>query len=385
MKARHTLIALFILTISALPAFAQEDCPDVFKAELENISGIDAVVQNDGGFLAILKKGSKKRAVSIISQINKLRKNSAGECDFSGTAVAIMDSDLEQLKSKSSASMSKGDVTKLLYDHVYKLSPVQVAENLRGYEKLSELAPHNSYYKARKEHYAKRAELVKTRAEFIARCIKAFPKDQKIVNLKVKRDFYLFVVAGDTPLKTAEAFMDRIAQETPRPEKKMCVIAYSADLGKRKTSCPVEYQEMLNSNEEELLMRHVQSLPGYKVQQNINGYKALKKINPNSTLYTKKLAAYESKQEGLQRFLNLRIASGDKLISKDSNRGSTLYATINSKALDGKSASANKRLYRLLTDYYAASGYAYKKCVLKGAAGKTLGTISCGNSRCSFK
>ncbi len=83
--------------------------------------------------------------------------------------------------------------------------------------------------------------------------------------------------------------------------------------------------------------------------------------------------------------MNLYINSGEKLISKSSNRGATLYATINSNALDGKSASANLKLLKLITDYYAASGYAYKKCVLKNSAGKTLGTISCANSRCTFK
>ncbi|NDV23970.1 hypothetical protein [Desulfovibrio sp. JC022] len=385
MKARFILFSLCILIISALPVFAQEDCPDLFKAELENISGVDTVIRNQSGFLAILKDTSRKKAVSVVSNINKLRKNETGECDFSGVAVAIMDSELDQIKSKSSASLSKSELTKLLYDYVYKLSPVQVEENLKGYEKLSELAPQNNYYKARKKHYAKRAELVKARAQYIARCLNDSSKDKSILNLKIKRDFYLFVVAGDTPLKTAEAFMDKIAQETPRPEKKMCVIAYTADLNTRQTSCPVEYQELLNSNEEELLMRHVQSLPGFKVQQNINGYKALKKINPNSTLYTKKLSAYESKQEGLQRFLNLRTVSGEKLVSKNSNRGSTLYATISNEALAGKSTSANRKLFKLLTEFYATSGYAYKKCVLKSSAGKTLGTISCGNFRCTFR
>lgn len=385
MKARFTLFTLFILIISTLPAFAQEDCPDIFKAELENISGIDKVVRNQSGFLAILKKGSKKQAVSVVSKINKLRKKKSGECDFSGVAVAVIDNEYEQIKSASSTTMSKKEMTKLLYDHVYKLNPVQVEENLKGYKKLSELAPQNSYYKSRKEHYTKRAELVKTRAQYITRCLKECSKDKNIVSLKIKRDFYLFVVNGDTPLKTAEAFMDKIAQETPRPGKKMCVIAYSANLASRQTSCPVEYQEILNSNEEKLLMRHVQSLPGYKIQQNINGYKALKELAPHSTLYTKKLTAYESKQQGLDKFLNLKMASGKKLISKKINRGSTLYATLTKEALNGKSTFANRKLFRLLTDYYATSGYAYKKCVLKNSAGKTLGTISCGNSKCSFR
>ncbi|MFW5500720.1 MULTISPECIES: hypothetical protein [unclassified Maridesulfovibrio] len=385
MKARSILFTIFILIVTVLPAFAQKDCADIFKAELENISGVNAVVRNDGGFLAILKEGSKKQAVSVASKINKLRKKNVGACDFSGVSVAVMDSNFDQIKKASSASMSKNELTKLLYDYVYKLSPVQVDENLKGYEKLSELAPQNNYYKTRKQHYSKRAELVKTRAEYIARCLKEFPKNEDIVDLKIKRDFYLFVVAGDTPLQTAKAFMSAIAQKTPKPEKKMCVIAYSEDLSRRQASCPSDYQDILKTNEEELLMRHVQSLPGFKVQQNINGYKALKELAPHSTLYTKKLVAYESKQQGLERFMNLYISSGEKLISKSSNRGATLYATINSNALDGKSASANLKLFKLITDYYAASGYAYKKCVLKDSAGKTLGTISCANSRCTFK
>ncbi len=134
--------------------------------------------------------------------------------------------------------MSKNELTKLLYDYVYKLSPVQVDENLKGYEKLSELAPQNNYYKTRKQHYSKRAELVKTRAEYIARCLKEFPKNEDIVDLKIKRDFYLFVIAGDTPLQTAKAFMSAIAQNTPKPEKKMCVIAYSEDLSRQTDKLP---------------------------------------------------------------------------------------------------------------------------------------------------
>ncbi|WP_321400845.1 hypothetical protein [Maridesulfovibrio sp.] len=385
MKARFILTSLLIFIFSTLPAFAQGNCSDIFKAELENISGVDTVIASDNGFLAILKEGSKKQTVSAVSQINKLRINNSGGCNFSDTAVAIMNSDFEQVKSASSASMPIKDVARLLYDYVYKLSPVQVEENLKGYEKLSELDPKNNYYKARVEHYTQRAELVKTRSEFISRCLKQFPGDKTISDLKIKRDFYLFVVDKDSPLKTAEAFIDKVAQESPRPDKKMCVIAYSADLDNRQTSCPAEYQKILNSNEEELLMRHVQSLPGYQLQLNINGYKALNKLAPHSALYTNKLAAYEAKEQGLQRLLNLRTVSGEKLISKSSNRGNTLYATITNEALDGKSVSANRKLFRLLTDYYAASGYAYKKCVLKNSAGKTLGTISCSNSECTFK
>lgn len=385
MKIRYYIFTLFIMILSALPAFAQEDCADLFKAELESISGVESVIRNKTGFLTILGNSNRKKAVAVVSQINKLRKHSSGQCDFSGVAVAVMDNSFDQIKSISSQSLSQKDVARLLYDYVYKLSPIQVEENLKGYQKLSELDPKNAYYKARVEHYTNRYELVKTRADYIDRCLKEFPKDKNILNLEIKRDFYLFVVAGDTPLKTARDFMDRIAREIPRPDKKMCVIAYNAELDKRSASCPDEYQQMLGSNEEELLMRHVQSLPGYKMQQNINGYTALKKLNPNSTLYTKKLDVYEAKEKGLQRFLNLRTASGEKLISKSGSRGDTLYATINKQALDGKSESANRTLFRLLTDYYAVSGYAYKKCVLKNSGGQTLGTISCNKSSCTFK
>ena len=373
------------MIFSALPAFAQEDCSDLFKSELENISGVESVTQNKSGFLAILDNSNRKKAVRVASKINKLRKQENGQCDFSGVAVAVMDKDFGLIKTISSKSLSKKDLSRLLYDYVYKLSPVQVEENLKGYQKLSELDPTNKYYIARIKHYTDRSELVKTRAEYIARCLKEFPKEKNILNIKVKRDFYLFVVAGETPLITAQEFMDKVAKETPRPDKNMCVIAYNANLSKRQTSCPAEYQQMLDPNEEELLMRHVQSLPGYKLQQNINGYAALKKLNPSSTLYTKKLDAYEVKAKGLQRFFNLRTVSGEKLISTSSNRGGTLYTTISKQALDGKSESANRKLFRLLTNYYEISGYAYKKCVLKNTGGKTLGVISCNKSGCTFK
>ncbi|WP_319763074.1 hypothetical protein [Maridesulfovibrio sp.] len=385
MKSRYLIISLLIVIVTAFPAFAHADCNDILKAELGNISGINAVVQNKSGFLAILDEMSRKQEVSVVSEINKLHKKDDGKCNFSSLPVAVMDSNLDELKSGSASSLSRSDLTKLLYEYVYKLSPIQVEQNLKGYEKLTELAPQNTYYKARKEHYTERSTLVKTRAKFIARCLKEFPKDKNILDLEIKRDFYLFVVAGETPLKTAEKFMDKIAQDTPRPDKKMCVIAYSADMENRQSSCPEEYEKLMTSNEEELLMRHVQSMPGYKIQLNINGYKALKKLNPSSTMYTDKLAAYEAKQQGLQRFLNLRTASGEKLISKSSNRGYTLYATLNNEALDGKSASTNRKLFHLLRDLYAIDGYAFKKCVLKNSADKTLGTISCGNSRCTFR
>ncbi|WP_320006972.1 hypothetical protein [Maridesulfovibrio sp.] len=384
MKVRIFLFILFIL-FSTLPAFAQEDCSDQFKTELEHISGVEAVTQNKSGFLAILDNSNHKKTVTITSKINKLRKKRNGQCDFSGVAIAVIDNNFESIKNVSPKTLSNKDLAGLLYNYVYKLSPVQVEENLKGYQKLSELDPEEKYYKSRIEHYTNRSELLKTRAEYIARCLKDYPKDKDILDLKIKRDFYLFVVAGETPLKTAEKFMDKIAEEIPRPEKKMCVIAYNADLSNRETSCPDEYRPMLDSTEEELLMRHVQSLPGYKVLQNINGYAALKKLNPGSTLYTQKMDAYRAKEKGLQHFFNLRTVSGDKLISTNSNRAGTLYATINKQALEGKSESANHKLFRLLTDYYAVSGYAYKKCVLKNSGGETLGTITCNKSGCTFK
>ncbi len=74
MKARSILFTIFILIVTVLPALHRRTVLNIFKAELENISGVNAVVRNDGGFLAILKEGSKKQAVSVASKINKLRK-----------------------------------------------------------------------------------------------------------------------------------------------------------------------------------------------------------------------------------------------------------------------------------------------------------------------
>ncbi|CCO22887.1 hypothetical protein [Maridesulfovibrio hydrothermalis] len=386
MKVRLILITLFILIVTALPALAQDDCPSIFKAELENLPGIKSVVQDQNGFLAILDSAEKIEATRKVSSIKALRKKTnPGQCDFSGVAVAIMDSNLQLVKSSTDSALNRDDVTKLLYKYVYDLSPVEVEENLKGYERLSERSPQNSYYAARKKHYIKRINLIKARNEFIAQCLKEARKDKSIVDLKVKKDFYLFVTATENAAETAAAFLEKVVATTQKPEKKLCVIAYSKDLSSKETNCPDEYKKNLVETEEELLMRHVQSLPSYQIQRNINGYKALKALNPNSTLYTRKLAAYEIKLQGLNKFLNISFVNGNRVFTKSSSKGSTLFASVNKEALKGKSQSAKLKLFKTLAAYYAHTGKAYPRCVLKNSAGKTLGTISCGKTRCSFR
>lgn len=386
MKAKIFLITLCTIVMTALPVFAQEDCSSIFKAELENLSGIKAVAQNQSGFLAILDSADKTDSIKAVSLIKNLRSNtSIDQCDFSGTAVAVLNSDLNQVKSSTSSSLKTGDITKLLYKYVYDLSPIEVDENLKGYERLSQLSPQNSYYAARKEHYIKRVELINARKEFMNQCLKGIRKDKNILDLKVKKDFYLLVTATKTPLKTAQNFLNKISKSTPRPDKNICIMAYSHDLAIKKTSCPAEYKKNLDSVEEELLMRHVQSVPSYQIQKNINGYKILKGLNPSSTLYTSKLDSYEAKQQGLNKFLGINSAAGRKIFNKSSAKGSILFATVSSSALNGKSESANRKLFQTLTAYYSHSGRPYKKCVLKNNAGTTLGTITCNKNNCRFK
>lgn len=385
MKARIILIALCIFFVSVLQVFAQEDCSSIFKAKLENVDGIKAVTKDQSGFLAILDSTNKSGAIKIASLVKKMRNDgSVSQCDFSGIAIALMNSDFDLVKS-STSSLKKSEITKLLYKYVYDLSPIEVDENLKGYEKLSELSPQNSYYAARKEHYIKRVKLINARKEFISRCLKDVRKDKSILDLKVKKDFYLFVTGTDTPLKTAQSFLDDITKSVARPDKKICIIAYSKDLAVKETSCPEEYKENLGSTEEELLMRHVQSIPSYKLQKNITGYSILKKFNPSSTLYISKLDSYKKRLHGLNKFLGISSASGEKVFSKSSTKGATLFATVNRDVLKGKSESANRKLFQTLTAYYSHSGKPYRKCVLINSGGITLGTISCEKNSCSFR
>ncbi len=386
MKSRFLLTALLVFFITAVPAFAQNNCPSLFKKKLENIPGVKTVEQDKNGFLTILDTSSRSGAAKAVSLIKKLRKNgSTNQCDFSGTAVSVLDRNLNQVKSGTDGALKKSDLSNLLYKYVYRLDPVEVEENLRGYNKLHELSPGNSYYAARIEHYENRIQLIKDRNNFIASAEQAVTKDKSIIDLKIKKDFYLFVAATDNPLAAAEKYLDKIGRQTPRPDKKICIIAYSQDLKTKEADCPAEYQNTLHSTEEELLMRHVQSLPSYLLEQNMNGYEALKKLNPSSTLYTKKLASYKARQLGLEKFIALNSASGKRIFAKTSQKGGTLYATVDESALNGRSGSANEKLFQLLTSYLQYSGGPVNKCVLKNSSGTTVGTITCTKSGCSFK
>ncbi|WP_432738527.1 hypothetical protein [Maridesulfovibrio sp. FT414] len=386
MKTRLFLPTLLFILFTVLPASAQDDCASRFIGSLKQVSGVKAVEQTEKGYLAILDSSDKAQSIKAVSQIKALRKSgSNSRCDYSGTAVAVMNSNLDVIKSGTADALNKGNIATMLYKYVHDLSPVEVEENLRGYEVLCEMSPANSYYAARKAHYEQRIQLIKDRNEFIAKSEELAAKDRDIIDLKIKKDFYLFVTAGKTPLATAEKFLSAVAEKTTRPEKKFCIIAYSSDLETRESDCPEEYSDALHETEEELLMRYVQSLPGYLLQDNVNGYSALKKLNPGVTLYTKKLDAYSYKLDGLERFRSLRTATGNKLISKSSTKSSTLFATVSREALQGKSASANLKLMETLAQYYQQSGAPLDRCVLKDPSGTTLGTISCSNSDCSFK
>ncbi|WP_320171428.1 hypothetical protein [Maridesulfovibrio sp.] len=385
MKTRLILLAILAILSTAQPLFAQQDCPAVFSERLEKISGIKAVEQSDTGFLAILDSDSRTTSIKIISQIKALRKKDSGKCDFSGTSVCMMDKDFNMIKGGMDSGLKRKDIAGLLYKYVYALNPAEAEENLRGYEKLCELAPANAYYAARREHYGKRVRLIKDRSEFIAACQKMARADKKILDLKINRDFYLFITSTETPLATAEQFLEKVAKTTPRPDKKVCVIAYNSDMDKRESACPAEYSAALAGMEEELLISHVRHLPGYMILKNVNGYAALQKLNPTFKFYAQKHAFYSAKRDGLEKFGNLNTATGSSLFTRTSSRGDTFFATVNPAAIKGRSQSANMQLYKTLADYFQHCGSPLSKCVLKDPAGNTLGTIHCGKNGCSFR
>ncbi|WP_027720557.1 hypothetical protein [Maridesulfovibrio zosterae] len=385
MNTRTILSTILILIFTAMPVMAQEDCSSIFKTELESVPGIKAVVQDQNGFLTILNSDNKTDVIKAVSAIKNLRKsNQVKQCDFSGVAVVIMDSNFELTKSATS-TLNKTKISKLLYKYIYALSPVEVEENLHGYEKLSELSPQNRYYAERIKHYTKRINLIKSRNNFITKCLSEIRKNKNIADLKIKKDFYLFITETETPLASAEKFLNKMAKSTPKPDKDLCIISYSKNLEKKETSCPAEYENDLANNEEELLMHHVQSIPSYKIQENINGYAALKKLNPSSTLYTGKYEAYKAKQKIFDKFVHIKTAAGNNIFTKTNPKGSILFATINNNAVNGKSKSTNKRLFETLASYYQRAGSPYPKCVLKNTSGETLGIISCNKNGCNFK
>ncbi|OEU68882.1 MAG: hypothetical protein BA863_05295 [Desulfovibrio sp. S3730MH75] len=380
-------LLVFILCSMTLPALAQEDCAKELKAELTDISGVQTVVNENGNLLAILSTSDRTKVIKLVSRIAVVHGQvSESGCSFSQYPVAIVNSQLGQAKSKTTGNLTNADFIKLLYKHVYALSPVQVDENFKGYAKLAELAPQNSYYAARLAHYKERVALQKDRNEFISRCLKESVKDANIVGLKIKKDIYLFILKDGDPKKTATEFLDKVAKLTPKPKKDFCLFFYDSELNRLGESCPAEYQKNLGNAESSLLRNYVQSIPSYKIDQNINGYKALKKLNPASTLYTTKLRAYEIKRNGLEKFLNVKTSTGSNLFTKNTVKGSTLYVTVNNDGLNKYSKKSLKTFYGMLSSYYSHSGSPYSKCMIKNSAGSTLGKIQCNKKgQCSFQ
>ncbi|SDK42504.1 hypothetical protein SAMN05660337_0407 [Maridesulfovibrio ferrireducens] len=387
MKGKFSVIIAFFILLTATSAFAQDGCDNLLKTELTNIPGVQTTIQENGKFLTILATSDKAESIKIASRITALHsRTSSTGCDFNSFPIAVFNSNLLSVKTKTADNLSNADIEKLLYKHVYALSPVQVDENLKGYTRLAELFPLNSYYAARVEHYKERSDLQKTRNNFIKKCLREAAKDKNIRDLKINRDVYLFITDDDTPQKTSLAFLDKVEKITPRPKKELCLFFYDSELNRKGDSCPAEYQQNLGNTEETLLMNYVQSIPSYRIEQNINGYKALKKLNPASTLYTSKLDSYESKLRGLNNFLNIQTSSGEKLFLKNILRGSTLFVTLDDKAIEGKSRKSLKSFYSALNSYYAYSGSPYQRCMLKSQTGATLGKIQCTkNGRCRFK
>ncbi|WP_051676950.1 hypothetical protein [Maridesulfovibrio frigidus] len=380
-------LMVFILCSMTLPALAQENCVKELKADIADISGVQRIVSENDNFLAILDTSDRTEVIKLVSRIAAIhRQTSPSGCSFSQYPVAIVNSKLVQIKSKTTGSLTNANFIKLLYKYVYALNPVQVEENLQGYAKLVELAPQNSYYAARLDHYKERIKLQKNRNEFVSRCLKEAAKDANIVDLKIKKDIYLFILKDSAPEKTTTEFLNRVAKLTPKPQKAFCLFFYDPELNRLGESCPSTYQKTLGNAESSLLMSHVQSIPSYKIDQNINGYKALKKLNPSSTLYTTKLRTYEAKRNGLKQFLNVKTSTGSNLFTKSNVKGSTLYVTVNSDALNNNSKKSLNSFYGMLSSYYSHSGSPYLKCMIKDSAGSTLGKIQCNKKgQCSFQ
>ena len=386
MKSKFSLIIAFFILFTANSSFAQNDCEISLIAELKNIPSIQTIIQNDDKILTILSTSDKTESIKSVSRIAALySRTSTTDCDYKTFPIAVLNSDLISVKSKTSNGLKKSDIEKLLYKYVYGLSPLQLEDNLQGYTRLAELSPGNSYYAARVVHYKERIDLQNDRINFINQCIKEAAKDKSILDLKINRDAYLFITANDTPQKTALAFLDKVAKITPKPKKELCLFFYDSNLNRKGDSCSEASLESLGNIEESLLMSYVQSIPSQRISQNINGYKALKKLNPTSALYAAKLKSYESKLVGLNRFLNIKTASGQKVFLANSSKGYTLFVTLNDKAVEGKSTSSVESFYNALNSYYTHSGSPYLRCTFKSQSGATLGSIQCTkNGQCRF-
>ncbi len=386
MKSKFSIMLVIFILFASTAAFAQSDCENLLKTKLEALPGVQSTVQDNGKFLAILSTSDRAETIKTVSRITAIHsRTSPAGCDFKAFPIAILNSNLLSVKSKTGRDLRNTDIAKLLYKHVYELSPLQLEENLKGYTRLAELSPRSSYYAARVAHYQERINLQQDRIKFINQCLKEAAKDKDIIDLKINRDVYLFITAGNTPQKTALNFLDKVAKITPKPKKDLCLFFYDSNVIRKGESCPQEFQETLGSTEEALLMSYVQSIPSHLITQNINGYKALKKLNPTSALYAAKLKSYESKLVGLNRFLNIKTASGQKVFLANSSKGYTLFVTLNDKAVEGKSTSSVESFYNALNSYYTHSGSPYLRCTFKSQSGATLGSIQCTkNGQCRF-
>lgn len=387
MKNKFSIIITFLVLFTATPSFAQNDCEILLKKELKSLPSIQTIVQDGNRFLAILSTSDKADTIKSVSRITTLHsRTSPAGCDFKTFPIAVLNSNLISVKSKTSDGLQNSDIEKLLYKHIYGLSPLQLEENLQGYTRLSELSPHNNYYIARIAHYKERIDLQNDRIKFINQCVKEAAKDKDILDLKINRDAYLFITANDTPQKTALNFLDKVAKITPKPKKELCLFFYDSNLNRKGESCPQEDLKTPENTEESLLMSYVQSIPSNLINQNIKGYKALKKLNPTSALYAAKLESYESKLTGLNRFLNIQTASGQKVFLTNTSKVHTLVVTLNDKTLEGKSDTAIKAFYNELSSYYAYSGSPYLRCMLKSQSGANMGIIQCTkNGLCKFE
>lgn len=387
MRARFFLLTALslMLTLPSSNVWAQV-CSGAFVSAVSSVEMIKNFSGKDNSYLAIIDSDNHKDALKVRTAIKEILKNKSGTCDFSSIKVAIADKNFKRIDRGFPAPVKDSDFEELLYEYVYSLDPVDVDTNLKGYEALIALNPANGYYKARLEHYKSRKELYIARKEFINEALREAARNKSIADIKLNREFCLLVTATGDPMSTANAFMAKVLQKVPSLTKQPCLFVYGPDLKKAGENCP-EWADSEKAKQSEiiLLQAYVKGLPSFELTKNLDGYKKLSEMLPDSLLYKSKVKLYSAKISALKNFSTIKTASGAPFFKSSDRKGYLYQVELSDKAVDGLSKTGLNSLYHTLTSLYEYNGAALNQCeIIK--EGQKVGIISCNKSgQCLFK
>ncbi|WP_027178358.1 hypothetical protein [Maridesulfovibrio bastinii] len=384
-SSKFILSAIIILTLIIPSTSFAQVCSNAFVSAASSISAVSNFSGEKGLFLAVLDSNKKTDAVKCKTAIKKIMQKKSGTCDFSDYRVVIIYQNFNRAGEGFPKPVKDSDFEKLLYAYVYSLNPADVQSNLKGYRALLKLNPSSSYYKARLAHYEGRKELHQARKEFISKAMKMAVVDNTIIDIRMNREFCFIVTASGDPMKTAAAFINKVKAEVPDMSKDPCIFVYDSDLKKAGEACP-QWTDSEKADQEEmiLLLSYVKSLPGFELEKNMNGYKALSKMQPNSSFFKNKIKFYSKKLHDLESFSQIKSAAGNPVFIKHARKGAIYTVEIDDNAVKGLDGKALEAFYNSISSFYEFNGAALNRCLVS-AHGQVAGTITCNKKgHCTF-